>query len=228
MKERAYAELAEYFDSSSAIVKAKINALRAILGREMEKESKTKSGQATDEMYVSKWMFYEQLKFLRPVIATTKSRDSISTQNNDLDDSVSLLENETPLKKKNLKTIIAEGKLELLKRCAESMAPGSSAKEPTHFALLVEEKLGRLSQKNRMIAEKRIMDILFEIEINEFEGGFHQVVKTNQSPAIQINQLPNQPALHMNQHISTQPNANIPYPSRKSTPFHMNQMFSSD
>ena len=42
-----------------------------------------------------------------------------------------------------------------------------------------------------MIAEKRIMNTLFEIEINEFEGGPHQVVKTNQLPAIQINQLPN-------------------------------------
>ena len=108
------------------------------------------------------------------------------------------------------------------------MAPGSSEEQPTHFALLVEEKLGRLSQRNRMIAEKRIMDILFEIEINEFEGGLHQVVQTNQLPAIQINQLPNQPALHMNQHISTHPNANLPYPSRNSTPFHMDQMFSSD
>ena len=85
MKERAYAKLTEHFDSSSAIVKAKINALRAQLGREMAKESKTTSGQATDETYVSKWMFYEHLKFLRPVIATTKNRDSISTQNHDLD-----------------------------------------------------------------------------------------------------------------------------------------------
>ena len=108
------------------------------------------------------------------------------------------------------------------------MAPGSSAKQPTHFALLVEEKPGRLSQRNRMIAENRIMDILFEFDINEFEGGLHQVVETNQLPAIQINQLPNQPALHMNQHISTQPNAKLPYPSRNSTPFHMDQMFSSD
>ena len=67
-----------------------------------------------------------------------KSRDSISTQNNDLDDSVSLTENEPPLKKKTLKTIITERKLELLTRFVESMAPGSSAKQPTHFALLVE------------------------------------------------------------------------------------------
>ena len=61
-----------------------------------------------------------------------------------------------------------------------------------------------------MIAEKRIMDILFEIKINEFEGGLHQVVQTYELPTIQINQLPNEPALHMNQLISTQPNANLP------------------
>ena len=56
VKERAYAELVEHFDSSSGIVKAKINALREQLGREIAKESKTKSGQATDEKYVSKQM----------------------------------------------------------------------------------------------------------------------------------------------------------------------------
>ena len=100
MKERAYAELTEHFDSSLAVVKAKINALRAQLGQEMAKESKTKSGQVSDEKNVSTWTVYEQLKFVRPVMPTTKSRDSISTQNNDLDDSVSLLENEPPLKKR--------------------------------------------------------------------------------------------------------------------------------
>ena len=71
VKESAYAELVEHFDSSSAIVKAKINALTAQLGGGMAKESKTTSGQATDEKYVSKWIFYEQLKFSRPAMATT-------------------------------------------------------------------------------------------------------------------------------------------------------------
>ena len=79
-----------------------------------------------------------------------------------------------------------------------------------------------------MIAEKRIMDILLEIEINKFEGGLHEVVQTNQLLAIQINQFPNQLALHMNQPISTQPNGNLSYPNRKSTPFHIYQMLSSD
>ena len=131
VKKRAYA-----FDSSSVIVKAKINALRAQLGREVAKKSKTKSGQATDEKYVSKWMSYEQLKFLRPVMATTKSQDSISSRNNHLDDSISLSENEPPLIKKTLKTTIAVRKLELLTSCAKSMTPGSSGKQPTHLALL--------------------------------------------------------------------------------------------
>ena len=38
VKERAYTVLVKHFYSSSAIVKAKINALRAQLGREMAKE----------------------------------------------------------------------------------------------------------------------------------------------------------------------------------------------
>ena len=50
------------------------------------------------------------------------------------------------------------------------------------FALLVKKNLGRLSQRNKMIAEKRITDILFEIKITELEGGLHQVVKTYQYP----------------------------------------------
>ena len=79
-------------------------------------------------------------------------------------------------KKKTLKTTIAKRKLELLTRCAKSMASSSSAKQPIHYALLAEEKLGRLSQRNKMIAEKRIIDILFKIEISKFERGLHQVV----------------------------------------------------
>ena len=65
-----------------------------------QKKQKTKNGQATDKKYVSKCMFYEQLKFLRPAMALTKSWDSISTQKSDLDDSISLPENELPLKKR--------------------------------------------------------------------------------------------------------------------------------
>ena len=50
-------------------------------------------------------------------MATTKSRDSISTQNNDWDISVSLPENEPPLKKKTLKAAIAEKMRAVNKMC---------------------------------------------------------------------------------------------------------------
>ena len=38
VKERAYAELVKHFDSSSAVIKATINVLRAQVGRKMAKE----------------------------------------------------------------------------------------------------------------------------------------------------------------------------------------------
>ena len=90
LREKAYSEIAEHFDSTSTSVKTKINALRAQLGREIGKETKTKSGQATSEQYISKWVFYDQLQFLRSVMASSKSRDSISVYDteNDFDDAV--------------------------------------------------------------------------------------------------------------------------------------------
>ena len=74
------------------------------------------------------------------VMASSKSRDSISVYDteNDFDDAVG--EYEPPPKKKS----IAEKKLELLSKCADSMTQPQSPREKSttvpHFALLVEEK----------------------------------------------------------------------------------------
>ena len=38
-----------------------------------------------------------------------------------------------------------------------------------HFALLIKGKLSRLSKQNRMVAEKRIIDIVFEIIMSAFK-----------------------------------------------------------
>lgn len=48
-QKKGHVELAEQFEIISANVKSKINGLRAKLGREMGKESKTESGPATSE-----------------------------------------------------------------------------------------------------------------------------------------------------------------------------------
>ena len=60
VKEIAYTTIADALDTTIATVKAKINSLRAQLGRERAKETKTKSGQSTDELYSSSWIHYER------------------------------------------------------------------------------------------------------------------------------------------------------------------------
>ena len=56
----------------------------------------------------------------------------------------------------------------------QPQSPPEKSTTVPHFALLVEEKLSGVDKWNRIIAEKRIMDLLFEIEmsshINEPEG----------------------------------------------------------
>ena len=58
-------------------MKAKINELRAQLGWEKGKKTKTKSGQSTSELYKSSWIHYDRLAFLLPAIGSSKSNDTL-------------------------------------------------------------------------------------------------------------------------------------------------------
>ena len=80
-KEIAYTEIASSLDTNIESIKAKINGLRAQLGREVAKVNKTKSGQSTDELYASSWIHYDRLSFLLPVIKSSKSRDTLKHKN---------------------------------------------------------------------------------------------------------------------------------------------------
>ena len=77
VKEIAYKSIATAFDTNISSVKTKINGLRAQLGREKAKETKTKSGQSTDELYISTWAHYNRLAFLLPVMGHSKSRETL-------------------------------------------------------------------------------------------------------------------------------------------------------
>ena len=79
---------------------------------------------------------------------------------------VSVTECQPPPKKTTFKKFITEKKLELLSKYTDSMTqepPEKSAKK-SHFALLIDEQLSKLTQRNRIIAEKRIKDVVFEID----------------------------------------------------------------
>ena len=165
VKEIAYTEKASSLDTNIESIKAKINEFRAQLGRELAKLNKTKSGQSTDELYASSWIYYDRLSFLLPVIKSSKSRDTLKRKNEEENEEVEETRFSTPgLKKKT----IAERKIELLSKCTEAITkkPVESAdSKHSAFALYVDEKLSQLGKRDRRIAEKRISDVLFEVEM---------------------------------------------------------------
>ena len=89
VRERALNEMSDSLDASPADIKTKILTLRSQLGREITKVNRTKSGQSTDQLYKSTWMYWDRLQFLRPVLQPGRSRDSLQGSLNET-------ENENP------------------------------------------------------------------------------------------------------------------------------------
>ena len=118
VKEIASTEIASSLDKNIESIKAKINELRAQLGREVAKVNKTNSRQNTDELYASSCINYDRLSFLLPAIKSSKSRDTLKRKNDEENEKIEETRLSTPgLKKKT----IAEGKIELLSKCTEAI-----------------------------------------------------------------------------------------------------------
>ena len=88
VKEIAFTEIASSLDTNIESIIAKINGLRAQLGREVVKANKAKSGQSTDELYASSWIHYDRLSFHLPVIKSSKSRDTLKRKNKEENEEV--------------------------------------------------------------------------------------------------------------------------------------------
>ena len=156
-KEKEYTELGEHFQRKSANVKSKTNALKAQLGMEIAKESKTKNQYNTGEQYISKCIFYDLLQFLRPVLASGKSTDNISSAESNLKCSISVMENKLPSKKTAHKKFAAKKKLEMLSNSAELMMqphPDVKSTKMSHFSLFIEGKICRSNKQNKMFPKK--------------------------------------------------------------------------
>lgn len=76
----------------------------------------------------------------------------------------------------NKKKTLAEKKLDLLSKCTDAItadskktAPDEESPKPkmSAFAVYVDEKLSQLNKRDRRLAEKRISDVLFDIEMAE-------------------------------------------------------------
>eukprot|EP00112_Aurelia_sp_Birch-Aquarium-sp1_P024659 Seg788.15 transcript_id=Seg788.15/GoldUCD/mRNA.D3Y31 product="hypothetical protein" protein_id=Seg788.15/GoldUCD/D3Y31 len=154
-------------------IKTKIISLRSQLGREMGKTVKTKSGQSADDLYKSNWAYWDRLQFLQPVMKPGKSRDTFDTCNDDSeqegrnspDPDPQISVHSTPkISKKAYET----KKSELLSTCISVLKEPVSKpaeKEQCHFSMHIAQKLAQFDRRKRAIAEKRINDIVFELEM---------------------------------------------------------------
>ena len=171
-----------------ADIKAKIMNLRSQLGREVSKTKSKKSGQSVSENYKSTWMYWNRLQFLMLVMQAGKSKDSLPSRSSSpesldfddsLDDSTSISVNEEdeipslPCRgkgksRKRSADFESKAKNELLSTCVKVLKeplPEPQAKQQCPFSLYIAEKLSGFDKRSRMIAEKRINDIIFEFEM---------------------------------------------------------------
>ena len=174
-REKALAEIATELDATKGEVKAKILNLRSQLGRENTKIRKTTSGQGTDALYKSSWIYWEHLQFLQSSLQPATSKDSLKIQECSSPSSAEVESKieETPKSIiKSFRRVTEEKKQELLSTCINVLkepASKENGEKQCHFAMYIAEKLSSFSPRNRAIAEKRIQDIIFDIEMNSYQ-----------------------------------------------------------
>ena len=79
-REKALYEISEEMGATVEKVKAKILNLRTQIGCETAKLRKTKSGQSSDMLHKSSWVYWEHLHFLQASMQAGRSKDSIGIQ----------------------------------------------------------------------------------------------------------------------------------------------------
>ena len=219
-RDRALKEIEEKLGISAGEIKTKIAGLRAQLGRELTKTKAKRSGQATSECYRSQWIYWERLQFLVAVMQAGKSADNIRPQSRSSTESLEVscesVDSDTSLveytvlpkrpempnsgissRRKSLTE--SDSRKELLSTCIQVLkepmphSPAEAQPPTCPFALYVAEKLSHLNKRNRMIAEKRISDILYEIELNAEQSTFQPINWQVSEPPVcsYVDMLPN-------------------------------------
>ena len=149
--------------------------------RELAKESKTKSGQSTDDVYESSWPFMEKMRFVEQVKKTARStsflklsdpqsviegesehEDEMQNDSLNSDFNRSLVEKSAKRERVNP----TEQKQKLMAKCNDVLDRPKEAGDP--FVLYVSQQLKNLDKRRKILAEKRINDMLFELQFEEF------------------------------------------------------------
>lgn len=78
-KKDAFKEIADKFCTSVEEITRKIHNLRNQFNNELKKSMKKKSGQGSDDLYVSKWPYFKSLSFLKTSLETRATSGNINT-----------------------------------------------------------------------------------------------------------------------------------------------------
>ena len=167
-------------------------------------EKRPKSEQSTGKLYVSNWVHYQSLAFFQPVMKSSSSKNILKQSNKDL---AEIECTEAKAYSGSKKKSSAEKKIELFKKCTSAIANStlfeSQGIKRFAFATYVEEKLSGLNKRQITIAEKKINDVLFELEMSV---GNEYIDRNTQPFQIQYSNFQN-PPINQNPY----PMLNIPY-----------------
>ena len=166
------------FDITREDYKANWKVLRGQYMREVASEKKKKSGQSRSEVYVSAWKWYKRLNFLNVVSSTVKAVDRMDMNPSDAFDPDDA-ENSEPLPKerKTPKKMKEEMKQKGMMVVDKAMGVlnevqqrpklrSQEISEEEAFKMVVAKTLARLGEAGKILAKKRINDVLFEVELS--------------------------------------------------------------
>lgn len=150
-------------------IQSQMTSLRAIFGQNLKKKNQWKSGQGTDEHFTPKWMFWEQMQFLVPTMEARQSRDTLKVDKDGNQDNFAepVCTSGSAI---NRKRQMEKTREELYKECIKVMKGPPEKETGSSFGAYVNEKLAIFDRRRRSVAEKKIMDVLYEVEMGGIDG----------------------------------------------------------
>ncbi|XP_039751786.1 uncharacterized protein LOC120627805 [Pararge aegeria] len=163
------------------MVKNKIKSLRSYFSKEHQKVIKN-SGGASGESYQSSWFAYNSLLFILDSSAPKESGDNTY-------ENYSATTEESAEYEALLSTNLSEGEHEFIQPArikrnfikskgddryeeaydSKGSAEQSNNDECSTFGQLVAHKLRKLNPRNKLLAERRISNIIFDLELQEID-----------------------------------------------------------
>lgn len=195
LKEAALNKLvAQLNGRSQDEIKQQWHSLKTIFDREDKRiEGSKRSGAGTDSVYKTGWKYFELMQFTKEC---KEIDDSVCTLLSTLstNSGVNSEAHPVPKKRKKEKTQeLQDTRVELLRKAIDVLKtpepenkntetiPGE--REVNAFGQLITETLYRFSERQRVVAKKRINDVLFEVEMS---GGRSLPCGFSESPAVPI------------------------------------------